>query len=249
MEDLRRFELVRPVLTINKGVVGFGNTGLSLGGHVFSAPNNPPAAASTQAFTGVIDTSAEASAVGGSNVSILDDVDAGDRVRFGIVVQNIDKGDAFDVRIRDVIPAEYNRATFNPATDLHLFRGSDGTTPLVAGIDYNLISYTPATGEFIVELIDNYTAGNIGGPTEDNRTGAISRGVRTDQAAGNVPITNGSNTIILLYDVVIQTSAAPNQAIVNTAYITQYATIEGGVDLTAAFDVTGPGGIPGRDSR
>ena len=98
VEDLRRFELVRPFVTVNKGVVGTNATGSTLAGIVFDNPTQP------LNFTGTVDTVAEATAIGAPNAS---GVDAGDRVRFAIVLQNTGKGDAFDITIRDQVPAGY----------------------------------------------------------------------------------------------------------------------------------------------
>lgn len=81
VEDLRRIQLVRPVLTVNKGVVGFENTGRTLGGITFAAP----AGGTTPSFTGTVDTAAEASAIGAANATAADGVDASDRVRYAIV--------------------------------------------------------------------------------------------------------------------------------------------------------------------
>ncbi len=348
VEEVRRFELVRPDLIIQKGVVGANTTGFTLGGIAFSNPSL------TATFSGgPIDTATEANAIGASNIGITNPVDAGDTIRYAIVAQNAGKGDAYDVVITDTIPIAYNRATFNPATDLVLRHGdttlvttSAAVTGFVRfatnadlGSTYNSVpsngqftdvphqingilvdlnnrvlvkdqaiasengiyavtaidldaatvtltraadadtaaelnnyrvavagdsspnihyqasavttintdavnwgaslgvrdyytSYIPATGELQILLSDTYSAGNINSPTEDNRTGAISRGMRTDQTLGDVAITNGSNTLVVLYDVTLQSTVTPNQTLPNTATITTYSNNDGGQDLT-----------------
>jgi len=121
LEAIRQFELVRPNVTIDKGVVGVNSTGSTLGGIVFSAPDT----AST--ITGTIDTAAEADAIGLPNAT---NRDAGEEVRFAIVAQNTGRGDAYDLVIEDTIPPEYNAPTtaaaFLSASGAVLRRG-DGT--------------------------------------------------------------------------------------------------------------------------
>ena len=52
------------IVTIDKGIVGFGTTGRTLGGIAFVGPNDPPGGASVPNFTGVVDSATEADAVG-----------------------------------------------------------------------------------------------------------------------------------------------------------------------------------------
>jgi len=232
VEDLRRFELVRPVVTINKGVVGTVAGGVAagstLGGIGFPDPTQPAT------FGGTVDTAAEATAIGAPNASNLD---AGDRVRFAIVAQNTDKGDAFDVRIRDAIPAGYVVPATFAALAPRVYRG-DGTL-LALGADYTLISYDATTGTFEIELTDNYSTGNVGGAEEDARSGALSRGLRTDQTLGNVAITNGSNTVVVLYDLTLAQAVTPTQALTNVASVPVYSNSETGPDLTDPTVVPG----------
>jgi fimbrial isopeptide formation D2 family protein/uncharacterized repeat protein (TIGR01451 family) len=241
VEDLRRFQLVRPFVTVQKGAVAGGGTGLSAGGVAFAPATNP-----TGTFTiggaavsaaNALDSAAEATAVGGLNVTPSNaPVDAGDTVRYAIVLQNTDKGDAFDVSVTDQVQPGYVVPGTAAGLNLRVFRG-DGT-PLALGTDYTL-SYNSATGRFTVTLTDNYTAGNVGGAAEDARSGALSRGLRTDQSTGDVAITNGSNTVVILYDLTLAGSVAPNQQIVNTADVTNYSNEDGGADLTDPAVVPG----------
>lgn len=365
VEDLRRIQLVRPQLTVDKGIVGFGNTGRALGGHTFTAPNDPPAGASTPAFTGTIDTAAEADAVGAANVAASDNVDTADRVRYAIVAQNTGFGDAYDVVIEDqvqpgyVIPATFaglnlnvrrgdgtlltdfaevqgfarvattgaltgatftttaggtftdvarvldgvslnvnefvlvkNQGTasqngvyrvsavdeaantvtlvrstaFDTAAELsNTFVAVMGGTSAnryfqagaVATLNSSAVTYTlqattqdyyaiydPTTGAFRLLLSDNYTAGNVSnaGEVPDDRAGGISRARATPLVnAGDTPpvtnITNGSNTVVVQYDLIVASTATPNQNIVNTARVSSYGTSEGGEDVTEPTNV------------
>ena len=223
-ERIRQFELVRPFVSVNKGVVAANNAGLTNGNIVFAPASDP-----TGRFTigggalsaaNSLSTSAQASAIGALDINPVNaPVDAGDKVRYAIVVQNTGRGDAFDVDISDkiqpgfVIPGSFAGLNFRG------FRG-DGTT-LNLNTDYTLASYNSTTGAFQVQLTDNYTAGNVGGPALDARSGALSRSIG-----------NGSNTVIFLYDLQLADSVAPNSSIINTASVTKYSNAEGGPDYT-----------------
>ena len=374
VEDLRRIQLVRPQLTIDKGIVGFGNTGRTLGGHTFTAPNDPPAGASTPSFAGVIDTAAEADAVGAANVAASDNVDASDRVRYAIVAQNTGFGDAYDVVIEDqvqpgyVTPATFaglnlnvrhgdgtlltnfaevqgfarvattgalTGATFSTTaggtfTDVNrvldgislninefvlvkdqgtasqngvyqvsavdaaantvtlvratafdtagelsgnfvavmggtsanrYFQAGAVATLNTSAVNYTLQAttqdyyaiYDPTTGAFRLLLSDNYSAGNVStaGQVPDDRAGGLSRARSTPlvNAGDNppvTPITNGSNSVVVQYDLIVASTATPNQNIVNTARISTYGTSEAGEDVTEPTNV--PGGTDPTDT-
>ncbi|MGL6075104.1 MAG: beta strand repeat-containing protein, partial [Fimbriiglobus sp.] len=249
VEDLRRFELVRPFVTVQKGTAAGNTTGFTVGSGAdqinFGGTDKAlPAMGSTVGSTvlnragtalsgtNAITTPTHSNSIGGRNIGLADNIDAGDRVRYAIVVQNTGRGDAFDVRLTDTIPAQYDRAAFTPASNLRVVRG-DGTV-LTAGTDYS-ITYNNISGDIIIDLFDDYSAGNIGGAQEDNRLGGLSRGSRT---AGEID--NGSDTIVVLYDVTLLNNVAPNQTINNTATIPSYANSEGGTDLTTLPGATDP---------
>lgn len=99
------FEVIRPNVTINKGIVGYNATGLTLGGVTFNPPDGPTSFSGTPVYTRT-----QALAIGASDSLLLSD--AGDRVRYAIVLQNEGRGDAYDVTVTDTIPASYVR----PAT-------------------------------------------------------------------------------------------------------------------------------------
>jgi fimbrial isopeptide formation D2 family protein/uncharacterized repeat protein (TIGR01451 family) len=369
VEDLRRIQLVRPVVTIDKGIVGFGTTGRTLGGIAFTAPNDPPTGASTPNFSGTVDAPAEADAIGGANLAAADGADAGDRVRYAIVAQNTGRGDAYDVVIEDRVQPGYDIPATFAGLNLNVRRGDgtllsnfaevdafarvatagaltgagiafsttsggqftnvdraldtvmlntndlvlvkDQTTAsqngvyrvtavdaatntvtltrdvafdtagelsnslvaimggtsanrffqagAVATLNASAVNYTlqaatqdyyaiydPATGAFRLLLSDNYTAGNVNsaGEVPDDRAGSLSRRESTPlvSAGDNPPvtlITNGSNTVVVQYDLILSANVAPNQSIVNTAEVTNLSTSEGGVDTTDPTLVTG----------
>ena len=249
VEDLRRFELVRPFVTVQKGTaagrntgftvgtgtdqINFGGTGVALpavGTNVASTVINR--AGTVLSGTNAIFNATQSSSIGAQNITPGNlPVDAGDTVRYAVVVQNSGKGDAFDVNLTDTIQPQYNRTAFNPATDLRVIRG-DGTV-LTPVTDYT-ITYNNVSGAIAIQFVDNYSAGNIGGATEDSHIGALSRGTRTAGA-----IDNGSNTIVVLYDVTLLNTVTPNQTITNTAVVPVYSNSEGGVNLTDPAVVPG----------
>ncbi len=249
VEDLRRFELVRPFVTVQKGTAAGNTTGFTVGTGtdqiIFGGTNVAlPAVGSNVASTVInragtvlsgtnaIFNATQSNSIGAQNITPSNlPVDAGDTVRYAVVVQNSGKGDAFDVNLTDTIQPQYNRTAFDPTTDLRVIRG-DGTV-LTPATDYT-ITYNGLTGAIAIQLVDNYSAGNVGGATEDSHIGALSRGNRTAGA-----IDNGSNTIVVLYDVTLLNTVTPNQLITNTAIVPVYSNSEGGVDLTDPAVVPG----------
>ncbi len=344
-DEIVMFEVIRPNVTINKGIVGYNTTGLTLGGVTF----NPPDGATTFSGTPVY-TRTQALAIGASDSLQLSD--AGDRVRYAIVVQNEGRGDAYDVTVTDTIPAAFARPTTLSAANFAVRRGDgtllngdivsgtvrvattaaltgatfattpsngqfpnaprtiDGvtlnagdrvlvkdqtsatqngiyvvtavfpgtnqatltraadfdddaeltggyrvavlggfsananrvfsttgpitlnTTPVVwsdAGVSDYYATYNPLTGAFSVVLADNYTAGNTTAPTRDDRPGGLSRGA-SGSGSSIVEVTNGSNTVIITYDVTLGDDVEPDEEIINTATLTSVATSDGGID-------------------
>jgi fimbrial isopeptide formation D2 family protein/uncharacterized repeat protein (TIGR01451 family) len=344
-DEIVMFEVIRPNVTINKGIVGYNTVGLTLGGVTFNPPDGSTAFGGTPVYTAT-----QASAIGSSDSLLLSD--AGDRVRYAIVLQNEGRGDAYDVTVTDTIPADYIRPATLAAANFAVRRGDgtlltgdvvsgtvraattapltgatyatspnngqftnapriiDGvtlnvgdrvlvkdqsvasqngiyvvtsvfpgvnqatltraddfdndaeltggyrvavlgglssnanrafstpgpitlnTTPITwtdAGVSDYYAVYNPLTGVFSVTLADNYTAGNTTAPTRDDRPGGLSRGA-SGPASNVVAVTNGSNTVIITYDVTLGDNVEPNQQIINTATLTHVATSDGGVD-------------------
>jgi fimbrial isopeptide formation D2 family protein/uncharacterized repeat protein (TIGR01451 family) len=121
-----------------------------------------------------------------------------------------------------------NHFQFGTVATLNTSPASAGS-PL--GVRDYYTTYDASTGEFQILLSDNYTAGNVApvpGDGGDNRPGALSR---ANRSVGG-PITNGSNTVIALYDVVLAGSVNPLQTITNTARVTNYSSNQGFLDLT-----------------
>lgn len=217
--------LNEPVIAgIHKGIVASTQGGAvgTVGGLTFDTVGGA-------GFTGTLVGEANAKLIGDLNLDASTDVDAGDLVRFALVAVNSGRADAYDVKIQDTLVGSYvnsyaSKAAFMAATNFKVLRG-DGTA-LVEGADYTL-TWNAGTKTFEVELTDNYVAGNLGG---DTKPGGVSRGLQADTGTD---VTNGSNAIIVLYDLTVDTDAQASSTVTNTAFLTNYAGDEGAGDHTA----------------
>ena len=96
----------------------------------------------------------------------------------------------------------------------------DGTL-LTYGTDY-IVTWDQPSGKFTVELVDNYNV--------PPGTGGLNRGYKTDD---NTLITDGSNGVIITYDLTLAATTAVNTTIPNTATLSNFAGAEGATDHTA----------------
>ncbi|MET0261892.1 MAG: isopeptide-forming domain-containing fimbrial protein, partial [Rariglobus sp.] len=209
--------LGQPDVSINKGVVAStqGGAASTTGGLTF-------AGTSGNGFTGTLTGSANAAAIGALDLvanPILPD--AGDRVRFALVVQNNGGADAFDVTFKDKIAGSYENnyatsAAFASATNLRVYDGAGAL--LTNGGDYTL-SWNNTTKEFSVQLVDGGT-GN----------GGLNFG---RNPVTNADVTDGSNSVVVLYDLTVATGAVAASTITTHATLTNYAGAEGGADHSA----------------
>src|SRR5277367_5620688 len=227
-QDIAAITVQEPaVVNLNKGVVGFNSTGLTLDGIAFTPPGTP------SNFTGgPIFSSTQGTAIGGSDL-LSGQVDGGDSIRMAIVAQNSGSGDAFNVALKDAIPAGYIVPATLAGLNLTVRRG-DGTL-LTLGTDYTA-TLNPATGEISISLTDNNIAGNTG---EDTQPGALSRGLDAQTGA---TITNGSNSVVVTYDLTVANTAQTGSTITNTASLTNYANTPGGPNFVPT-PITDPASI------
>ncbi len=195
-----------PELNLSKGVVSTNAISptyspSTVGPVAFAAPNSGGAA-----FAGGITSSNLSTSPVDSN---LTGADAGDLVKFALVIENTGGARAFDVLIQDVIPAQYQI----PGVGLNLeVRDGDG----------NLITYTGAASDLFgsgIELNDPGT-----------QTGAINSQTAAE-AAGD-----GSNIILITYDLELTTAVAPNSTYTNNATIAEFGAVDNGVDHTDGVD-------------
>jgi uncharacterized repeat protein (TIGR01451 family)/fimbrial isopeptide formation D2 family protein len=196
-------QLQEPVVGISKGVVWTDNPS-----GVFSpSPVGPVTftGSGCPAFSGTITSAGLAANPVNSDLS---GVDAGDTVMMAIVLENTGRYSAFDVRVKDSLPA-----------GMTLVPGSlcvtDGTgAPM---------SFTDLGGGLFgagIELDDP-------GPTNPP-AGALDPGKQGD---GTV-INDGHNIAVITYLVTLNTSIQVGQSLTNTATLFNYAGTEGGPDHT-----------------
>jgi fimbrial isopeptide formation D2 family protein/uncharacterized repeat protein (TIGR01451 family) len=200
---------------IQKGVVATNNPNgvfspAVVGPVSFSAPGS-----TGTRFTGTITS---AGALANPINSNLRGVDAGDFVTFAVAIANVGTGPngAFDVRIRDTLPAGFRI----PTSGLNMMV-TDGTgavmpfTNLGAGASAGLFG----TG---IELTDP-------GPTA-TPTGALDPG---RDLQGNL-INDGRNIVVITYDLEVVGTITPNATITNTASLFSFSDAEGGPNFLSA---------------
>ncbi len=222
-DQLVQIQLGQPVLDITKGVVstnrtsGFTFTPAAVGpaGVTFNLPGTSPG------FTGTVTSDGLDDQPVNSNLS---GIDAGDLVRFAIVVQNTgtSRAGAFDVSIRDTLPAGF-AVPGGGGLNLSVADGTGaaiGFTTLGSGL------FDPAGG---IELTDPGPTTTAGNPPGDNtNAGALDEYDPAD----------GRNILVITYDLVAVSppdanAVQPRQTLTNTATLFNYAGAEGGPDHTA----------------
>ena len=196
-------EVAAPALVLSKGVVS--TTAISptfdpgaVGPVAFAQPG-----AGGTAFGGGINSTNLATNPIDSN---LIDADAGDLVKFAIVIENTGGADGFDLLIQDSLPPEF----LIPGSGLNLeVRDGDG----------NLIPFTGAPADLFGAGIELLDPGALSGAANsfDEAT-----------AAGD-----GSNIIVITYDVELAVAITPDTVYTNTAEIDEFGAVDGGNDHTA----------------
>ncbi|MFV8783972.1 isopeptide-forming domain-containing fimbrial protein [Microbulbifer sp. SA54] len=202
-----QIEVVSPDVNVTKGVISTGD-----GGGVFDpTPTGPvtfdPAGTpndGTPPWDGTITSDDLDTTPIDSNLS---DIDAGDTVRFAITLENTGGSDAFNLVISDTLPDGFEIPP--GGINLQIYTG-DGTLVNFTGNPEDLFT----TG---INLVD---------PSAEE--GALNEGRDPDTG----PTTDGSNIIIITYDLIATDTVQPGQEIVNTAQLEQYGGVDGGNDYT-----------------
>jgi fimbrial isopeptide formation D2 family protein/uncharacterized repeat protein (TIGR01451 family) len=212
--DIVQIVLTQPALNITKGVIG-----VTTGQTQFPTPFDPatigpvpfqPPGTAGAPFAGTITSAALDAAPIDSNLA---GVDAGDLVRFALVVENTGSGirGAHDILIRDSLPAGFEVPP--GGLNLTVTRGDGTVIPFVlegAGL------FDPAGG---IRLLD---------PTDTdplNLDGALTR-----LSPATAP--TGSNLALITYDLRVADATAANGLVMtNTTEIAFYAAQEGGADF------------------
>lgn len=177
--EIVQVELLQPVLNITKGVVSTNATSQTfdktVGPVTFAAPGTTGAA-----FTGTITSAGLASHPIDANVT---GVDAGDLVRFALVIENTGGSGAFDAAIKDVLPTglshPQNLRVTNGAGNVINFTGDLFTTGLVltddadGAIDQGRTGNLAATnGKNIIIITYDATVANTINPKQTLTSGA-----------------------------------------------------------------------------
>ena len=196
-------QVAAPELVLSKGIVSTTATSptftpATVGPVAFAAPGiGPPAFGG-----GINSTNLAADPID----SDLTDADAGDLVKFAIVVENQGGADGFDLLIQDSIPSQY------------VVPGSGLNLEVVDG-DGNAIPFTGAAA-------DLFTTGIT--LTDPSATvGAINS---LDEATVGG---DGSNIVVITYDLELDVAVSPDRVYTNTALIGEFGAVDGGADWTA----------------
>jgi len=146
--------------------------------------------------------------------SNLSGVDAGDKIKFAIVIENRghSPNGAFDIQLKDVIPIEYQVPLAAPGINLQITRG-DGTAVAFTGLG--------------------------GGPDGINGTAddIFGTGIQlTDPGGGGGSCqvhdwSNGKNVIIVTYDLQLKPGVGFGQNVVNQGTLISYGSKSGGTNF------------------
>lgn len=201
VDDIVSFTLDEPNVRIIKGIVAASNPvvqfdPLPVGPVTFASPGSTcprftPTIHSVNLITDPVD----------SNVS---HADAGDLLTFAVVMENVGHASAFDVRLRDALPAGLAVPSGGPNLCVHY---GDGTA-----IPYTVLGgglFDPAGG---IELTDP-------SPLQ----GALAAG----QDATDALTTTGRNLAVVTFDLVVSPTIALSAVLTNTAVLSRYAGAEG----------------------
>ena len=197
-------QVSEPSLTITKGAVATNDAT-----DTFAPGSVGPVAftapgSAGKRFAGTITSANLATKPIASNVN---KVQANDLVTFAVVLQNVGSGPdgAFNVSLKDAIPAGFAIPTGESGLNLDV---TDGTGAALA--------YTDLGG------------GLFGTGIELDDPGASAG------ALAPYSPSSGANLVVITYDLVATQAVSPNQAIKNTATLTNYASAPGGPDFAAA---------------
>ncbi|HEY9075989.1 MAG TPA: sortase [Anaerolineaceae bacterium] len=196
-----QIKINEPLLALQKGVIGSTKQNAIIdplpsgpAGIIFGASGCPQ-------FSGIISSSDLTTNPFNSNISGLD---AGDHVTFAVVVENTGAGKdgAFDVRVRDVLPAGLSPVTSTVCV-------TDGTGAALA--------YTDLGGGLFgsgIELTDPGSTSTPGGALDPYND------------------TSGRNLAVITFEAILANTVEPSSTYTNTFFITNYASMEGGLDFT-----------------
>jgi uncharacterized repeat protein (TIGR01451 family) len=200
--------ILRPLLMTRKGVIGNSGAGTLNPPVAGPVPFTPPGSGGTR-FAGTIGSNGLAANDVNSD---LDQAVGGETVSFAIVVENVGNQGAFDIVLRDFLPPGFTI----PAGGLNLrvTRG-DGTVLDFRAVGSGTINVNPeALFGVGLEIVDP-----AGLP-----------------ACQTFHPTDGSNIVVLTYDLTIPAGLAPGQTLTNAGTMLNFATAEAALSQVA--DIT-----------
>jgi|GEM_PF-711832 len=207
------------IANIYKGVVAStqGGAAPATGGLTFNGVGG-------NGFSGTLVGGANAAAIGALNLTSGTLPDAGDIVRFALIAQNTGRSDAFDVTLQDTIRGSYvnnyaDAVTFAAATNFKVYNGAGAL--LALGTDYTL-TWDNTSKAFTVTLVDS--------PTQ----GKLNQG-QNPTVAGSPQTSDGSNAVVVLYDLTVDSDAQVGSTIRNTATLTKYTGTDGATGTGTNF--------------
>ncbi len=204
--------MTQPILRISKGVTGSTNPGATLspptaGPVSFAAPGS-----AGPPFTGTIGSTALTTTPVDSNIA---GVDANDLVSFAIVIENTGSSNrgAFDIAITDILPPGLIIPTGGAGLNLKVYNGAGTAIPFT------------------------YLGGGGPGNEDDLFNNGIQLIDTSVGACQKYHPDDGSNIIVITYDLQVDPNVQPGQVILNRGTLTGYAGDEGG---TNHVDPAGP---------
>lgn len=210
LDEIIQIEVLQPELNITKGIVSSDSASVAFDSAIGPAGISFAAAGSTGAlFSGGVINS-DALAAQRINANITGGIDAGDTLRYAVVLENTGSSTrgAYDVTISDSLPAGFSLV----AGSVRVVDGT-GTSITYSGAEANLFT----TG---IVLDDP-------GATADSGDGTNAGSVDGFDA------TDGQNVVIVFYDVTADASVEADETYVNTATIENFAGQEGGENHAA----------------
>jgi len=204
--------MTQPILRVSKGVTGSSNPGALLSPATPGPVAFAPPGASGAPFSGVIGSDALATTPVDSNIA---GVDANDLVSFAIVIENTGSSNrgAFDIAITDILPPGLIIPAGGAGLNLKVYNGAGSPIPFI------------------------YLGGGGPGVEDDLFNNGIQLIDTSVGACQGYHPNNGSNIIVITYDLQVDPSVQPGQVILNRGTLTGYAGDEGG---TNHVDPAGP---------
>ncbi|MFQ3662562.1 MAG: isopeptide-forming domain-containing fimbrial protein [Chloroflexaceae bacterium] len=204
--------MTQPVLRISKGVTGSTNPGALLNPPAPGPVSFAPPGAAGVPFSGTISSNGLEATPVDSNVA---GVDANDLVSFAIVIENRGSGTrgAYDIAITDILPPGLIIPTGGAGLNLKVYNGAGVAVPFT------------------------YLGGGGPGNEDDLFNNGIQLIDTSLGACQRYHPSDGSNIIVITYDLQVDPNVAPGQVILNRGTLTGYAGDDGG---TNHVDPAGP---------